>query len=75
MTSYKEERNFNKILNQITLDDVIQAVKNGKEIRDINVKDSSQNYRKNGNFEYYTENPDMTIYECVGQVLSECGLL
>ena len=75
LTSYKEERNFNKILNQITLDDVIQAVKNGKEIRDINIKDSSQNYRKNGNFEYYTENPDMTIYECVGQVLSECGLL
>lgn len=50
-------------------------MKNGKEIRDINIKDSSQNYRKNGNFEYYTENPDMTIYECVGQVLSECGLL
>lgn len=75
LTSYKEERNFNKILNQITLDDVIQAVKNGKEIRDINIKDSSQNYRKNGNFEYYTENPDMTIYECVGQVLSECELL
>lgn len=31
-----------------------------------------KNYKK---FKYYTDNPDMTINECVGQILKECGAM
>jgi len=69
---YKEEKNFKKILSKITLKDVVNAVKNGNEIRKINEQNSRNNYKKYGKFEYYTENPDMTINECVEQILEEC---
>lgn len=71
---YKEEKNFKRLLSKITLEDVITAVKNGNEIRKMNEKNSKDNYRKHGKFEYYTENPDMTVNECVGQILKECGI-
>ena len=69
---YKEEKNFKRILSKITLEDVISAVNNGKEIRKMNKENYQCNYRKYGQFEYYTENPDMTINECVEQILKEC---
>ena len=69
---YKEEKNFKRILSKITLEDVISAVNNGKEIRKMNEENYQCNYRKYGQFEYYTENPDMTINECVEQILKEC---
>lgn len=72
---YKEERNFKKILKKITLDDVINAVNNGNEIRKINEANLQFNYRKYGTFEYYIENPDMTINKCVEQILKECGVI
>ena len=72
---YKEEKNFKRILSKITLEDVISAVNNGKEIRKMNEENYQCNYRKYGQFEYYTENPDMTINECVEQILKECKVI
>lgn len=72
---YKEERNFKRILSKINLDDVICAVNNGNEIRKMNNKNKKDNYRIYGKFEYYIENPDMTINECVQQILKECGAI
>lgn len=72
---YKEEKNFKKILLKITLKDVVTAIKNGAEIRKMNEQNSKENYRKYGIFEYYTENPDVTINECVQQILKECGAI
>lgn len=72
---YKEENNFKKILSTISLKDVIRAVKNGNEIRMQNEQNSKQNCRVYGKFTYYTENPDMTINECVEQILKECGAI
>ena len=72
---YKEEKNFKRILKQITLEDVIFAVNNANEIRKINEENFKCNYRKYGQFEYYTENSDMTINECVEQILKECGAI
>lgn len=72
---YKEEKNFKRILSEITLEDVISAVKNADEIRKMNKENFQCNYRKYGQFEYYTENPDMTINECVKQILKECGAI
>ena len=72
---YKEEKNFKRILKKISLEDVISAVNNANEIRKMNEEIFKCNYRKYGQFEYYTENPDMTINECVEQILRECEVI
>lgn len=72
---YKEEKNFKRILSKISLEDVITAINNGNEIRKLNEQNSKENHRKYGQFEYYTENPDITINECVEQILKECGAM
>ena len=72
---YKEEKNFKRILKKISLEDVISAVNNANEIRKMNEEIFKCNYRKYGQFEYYTENPDMTINECIEQILEECGAI
>ena len=71
---YKEEKNFKRILSKIKLEDVINAVNNGNEIRKIN-DERCNNKKKYGNFIYYTENPDMTINQCIEQILKECGVI
>lgn len=72
---YKEEDNFKMILSKISLEDVIYAISNGNEIREMNEKNSKDKYKKYGQFGYYTNNPDMTINECVEQILKECGAI
>jgi len=63
------------ILSKISLEDVIYAISNGNEIREMNEKNSKDKYKKYGQFGYYTDNPDMTINECVEQILKECGAI
>lgn len=75
MKEYKEEKNFKKILAKITLEDIIRAIENGNEIRQRNTKDFKEKYRQFGKFEYYMQNPDMTINECIEQILQEIGVL
>ena len=72
---YKEEKNFKRILSTITLDDVIKAVNNGNVIRKRNDEFNKDKCKLFGNFKYYTENPDVTINECVEQILKECGAI
>lgn len=54
---------------------MITAVNNGNEIRKVNNQNFKNNYRKYGKFEYYTENPDLTINECIEKILKECGAI
>lgn len=72
---YKEEKNFKRILKKIELEDVINAVKNGNEIRKMNEENLKDKCKVYGKFKYYTENPDLTINECVEQILKECGAI
>lgn len=72
---YKREKNFRRILSKISLDDVIRAVENGNEIRRLNEQNSQSKYRIYGKFEYYTENPDLTINKCVEEILKDCGVI
>lgn len=71
---YKEEKNFKRILEKIELSDVIRAVKNGNEIRKMNdnSKDKCEIY---GNFKYYKENPDVTINQCIEEILKDCKII
>lgn len=72
---YKEEENFKKVLEKITLQDVKTAIKNGNEIRKFNEENNNKERRSFGQVIYYLNNPDVTINECVEQILNECGVV
>lgn len=72
---YKEEKNFKRILSKISLNDVINAVKNGNELRKKHENNPCDKYKEYGGFKYYIENPDMTINKCIEHILIECGAM
>jgi hypothetical protein len=67
----KEEKIINKILSQITLDDVKFAIKNCNEI--MNDKLEADKLKIGKDFEYYP-NPSMSIQEFFEGVLKELGM-
>lgn len=73
---YKEEQNFKKILNQISLDDVYQAIKRAKEIRLCNecetCKAQNQKLEEYCNYTFFTVNPDLDIHEIIETILVDC---
>ena len=69
----KDEINFSKLLEQITLKDVITAVKNARQIRPYQQDIGCKIVEYKG-FRYYRENPDLTVNECVETILKECGI-
>lgn len=71
---YKTVAEFTKILSSITLDDVITAIKRGHVIRNnhINNKDHIETYKK---FNFYRDNPDMTIHIIIEKILEECKII
>jgi hypothetical protein len=74
MDKYKQEENFKKqILSKITLEDVFQAIKYAKEIRTANEQNAKE-FQTLYEVKYYTDNPDLTIHECVEKMLEECGV-
>lgn len=68
----KKEKNFKKILDRLTFNDVIFAVENSCQIRESN----KQNKRasKIGRHEYFKDNPDLTVHCVVGKIIERCGL-
>ncbi|MDR3048669.1 MAG: RloB family protein [Elusimicrobiota bacterium] len=72
MDKYKQEEKFKKqILSKITLDDVFQAIKNANEIREQNKKTNKKSAQYYGQ-KYYLDNPDLTVHECIEEMLREC---
>jgi hypothetical protein len=69
LDKYKQEENFKKqILSKITLDDVLQAIKNAKNIRVTN-EITSKKAKELYGVKYFLDNPDLTIHECVAKIL------
>lgn len=73
MSKYKEETNFKRLLNSLTLDNVINAISNAEKIEQQNMRD----YKKISHcgYEYYRENPSLSIHKCVKEILKTVGLL
>lgn len=73
MAKYKEEANFKKVLNCLSLDDVKNAILNAEKIENQNV----QNYQKmtHCGFEYYRENPSLSIHKYIKDILITVKLL
>ena len=73
MTEYKEEANFKKVLNCLTLEDVVFAISNAEKIEEQNVI----NYQKINHcgYEYYRENPSLSIHKHIKEILKTVKLL
>jgi len=71
---WKEEKNFKRILNQIHLDDVRQAIKRGKMIMQFNTKNNYRMVNYKG-YKYYLENPSLTIWESIEKIMKDCDLI
>lgn len=74
MDKYKEENNFKRCLEKITLDDVITAIKRAEVIMSNN-KLTGYKFIKYGEFTYYTENPSLSVHEIIADILKQCKLI
>ncbi|OXM13325.1 RloB family protein [Paenibacillus herberti] len=72
--TYKERSNFHRVLGKISLDDVKSAITRAKLIMKSNQQNDLKLHNHSG-FNFYLDNPSLTIYESVEQILKECGLL
>lgn len=68
----KKKKNFKRILDKLTFNDVFFAVENSCQIRERN----KQNKRasKIGKQEYFEDNPDLTVHCVIGKIIERCGL-
>ncbi|MCM1333463.1 MAG: RloB family protein [Bacteroides sp.] len=74
MKEYKDENNFKRYLEKITLDDVVSAIKRAEKIMNNNQLNGYKpvEYEK---FTYYTENPSLSVHEIITDILKRCQLL
>lgn len=74
MDEYKEEDNFKRCLEKITLDDVLNAVKRAEGIMANNQSNGYKliEYKK---FTYYTDNPSLSVHEIIADILKQCKLM
>ena len=72
-TNRKHENNFKRCLSKLGLDDVRAAIQRAKEIMKMN-KDNGKSLIRHGGYEYYEDNPALTMHEAVEKILVECGL-
>ena len=73
LDEYKEEKNFKRVIEQISLKDVRNAIKRAEKIRDHNKEYNKE--IKYGKYIYYKENPDLEINESIEKILSDCEIL
>lgn len=71
---YKEKDEFAKCLNKLTLQDVCDAVRRADKLMAANERDDKPKTQYKG-FSYFTNNPSLTIWEPIRDILKECKLL
>lgn len=74
LKSYKEEANFKRCLNKLTLDDVKAAIRRAETIEAMNMKKGEKEKEAHG-MHYYGCAPSLTIHRPIKMILSDCGLL
>ncbi len=74
MDEYKKEANFKRCLKQIKLSDVMEAVKRSKAIMQRNKENGYILHRYKG-YQYYRENPSLTVWEAIEKILKDCELV
>lgn len=70
LSEYKNRDNFKRILNQINIEDVKDAVTRSHRIDQTNQRDGNRKLEYKG-FEYYKENPSLKIHEAIKKILDD----
>ncbi len=74
LDQYKHEDDFKRCLSKLTIDNVKEAIDRSKRIMDIKESNGEHQEQYKG-FKYYKDNPALTIWESVEQILLECELI
>ncbi len=74
LDQYKHKDNFNRILDQLNLDNVRNAIQRSKTIMQRN-QEVGYILHQYKNYKYYKENPALSIWESIEKILRECRLL
>ncbi|ETJ99346.1 RloB-like protein [Eubacterium nodatum ATCC 33099] len=74
LNEYKRENDFKRILKKITIEDVISAVRRAETIMKRN-EESGYRLQQYKGFSFYKENPSLSVWEIVREILSECGII
>ena len=71
---FKSKENFKSCLEQLTIDNVIDAIKRSEKIEKDNERNGFKPKRKYG-FSYYEENPSLSIHKFIKKILTQCGIM
>lgn len=74
LDQYKHEDHFKRLLKKLTIKHVCDAVQRSKSIMNRNEASGCIQQRYKG-YQYYKENPSLSICEIVEKILIECNLL
>ncbi|NLX93449.1 MAG: RloB domain-containing protein [Clostridiales bacterium] len=74
LDKFKREANFKRVLNKLTLNDVASAVNRAKVIMNNN-KTNKLKLMIYGRYKYYIDNPSLTIWESVEEILKDCNIM
>lgn len=74
LKQYKHEDNFKHVLDQLTLDNVRNAIQRSKAITQRN-KDDGYILHQYKRYKYYKGNPALSIWESIEKILRKCRLL
>lgn len=74
LDQYKHENNFKRVLNKLTLDDVRQAIRRAKVIMRKN-EEMGYRLQEYKGYRYYKENPSLSLWEQIEQILTDCKVL
>lgn len=72
LSEYKVERNFKSILNQITLEDVKEAINRADIIEKQRNIDSVQ--INSCGYKWFPKNPSLSLHKSVNKILKDCGI-
>jgi len=73
LDKFKHEANFKRVLNRFTLDDVRNAIIRSKHIALINQERGYKLQQYKG-YNFYSENPSLSIWEVIEEILKDCRL-
>ena len=72
LEEYKSEDNFKKLLSDLSLDDVIQAISRAKNIEKLRAEtDDKKQY---GKYTYYETNPHVSLWMQIEKILKDVGI-
>lgn len=73
LDEYKREDNFQRILKQLSLGDVKEAIRRSEQLMQHN--DECFERKQYKGYSFYAENPSLSIWESIKKILHGCGLL